>query len=95
MAPKSNATIYELINNTRLELKADINSMGTALAESHGRLEKKFDELEAGRLTRAESAINNLKVANATQTTKLAVLGFIVSSIIGTVLSIVITRALK
>lgn len=49
--PVSNDKIYDLINNTRLELKGDIGS-----------LRNQFDNLEAGRLTRAEGNINELRV---------------------------------
>lgn len=49
--PVTNDKIYELVNTSRLELKGDIN-----------RLENKFDNLEAGRLTRAEGNINSLAI---------------------------------
>jgi hypothetical protein len=47
----SNDKIYEAINSTRLELKGDIRD-----------LRGQFDNLEAGRLTRAEGNINELRV---------------------------------
>lgn len=84
--------VYELVNAMRLELKQDISSMGTSLAANQGRLEKKFDDLEAGRLTRAEGAINDLKVKSATATTKLAIIGFISASVIGAVISAIVAR---
>lgn len=90
----TNEKVYDLVNSLRLEIKQDILNMGVALTESHGRLEKKFDELEAGRLTRAEGNINRLQVQNATQTTKLAILGFIASCIIGSVISVFITQVI-
>lgn len=92
MANKSNGNIYELINEVRLELKGDIATMHTSLANNQGRLESKFDDLEAGRLTRAEGNINDIRISQATATTKLAILGFIAASIIGSVISVVITR---
>lgn len=51
--PKSitNDRLYEAINSTRLELKGDIKD-----------LRGQFDNLEAGRLTRAEGNINDLRV---------------------------------
>lgn len=70
----TNGTIYELVNNTRIELKSDII-----------RLETKFDNLEAGRLTRAEAAISKLQVKDATFSVKLAVLGFMGSSLVGAI----------
>lgn len=79
----TNDRIYDLVNSVRLELKADIN-----------RLESKFDSLESGRLTNAEKTINELKVNAATQTTKLAILGFIGSCVIGAIISVLVTRAL-
>lgn len=80
----TNDRIYDLVNSVRLELKADIN-----------RLESKFDALESGRLTNAEKNINELKVGAATQTTKLAILGFIAASVIGAIISVLVTKALK
>jgi hypothetical protein len=95
MTAKSNGNIYELINEVRLEIKSDIAAMHTALANNQGRLESKFNELEAGRLTRAEGNINDIKVNQATATTKLAILGFIASAIIGSVISVVVTNLLR
>lgn len=69
MAEVSNSKIYELIDRSRLELKSDII-----------RLESKFDNLEAGRLTRAEQAIGKLEVKDATLNTKVYALVFIISS---------------
>lgn len=86
--------VYELVNNMRLELKADIATMGNSLSQQQGRLEKKFDELEAGRLTRAEGNINDLKVKQATSSVKLAVVGFISASIIGAIVSAVISNVI-
>lgn len=52
-APKAitNDKLYDAINSTRLELKGDIKD-----------LRGQFDNLEAGRLTRAEGNINDLRV---------------------------------
>jgi hypothetical protein len=92
MTAKSNGNIYELINEVRLEIKSDIAAMHTSLANNQGRLEKQFQELEAGRLTRAEGNINDIRVNQATATTKLAILGFIAASIVGSIISVVITK---
>ena len=50
------------LNNLRLEIKSDINSAIGAVSASQLRLEKKFDDLEAGRLTRAEGNISDLRI---------------------------------
>lgn len=47
----TNDKLYDAINSTRLELKGDIRD-----------LRSQFDNLEAGRLTRAEGNINDLRV---------------------------------
>lgn len=47
----TNDKLYDAINSTRLELKGDIRD-----------LRGQFDTLEAGRLTRAEGNINELRV---------------------------------
>jgi len=69
MTQVTNDKIYELVNSTRLELKGDIN-----------RLEGKFDNLEAGRLTRVEQDVGKLQVKDATLSTKVYVLVFIIST---------------
>lgn len=63
--PKSitNDKLYDLVNSTRLELKSDIVNAVSTVSQNQGRLEKKFDDLEAGRLTRAEGNITDLRVA--------------------------------
>lgn len=80
MSAPTNTNIYELIERLRLELKADIQSATTALANNQGKLEGKFDTLEAGRLTAAEREISKLKVAEATLNVKVLVLVFIIST---------------
>lgn len=65
MAPKrdtSNEAIYNRLDSLRLEVKQDIQTAVQTVAMSQGRLEKKFDDLEAGRLTRAEGHINDLRL---------------------------------
>lgn len=47
----TNDKLYDALTGMRLELKSDIT-----------RLESKFDTLEAGRLTRAEGHINDLRL---------------------------------
>ena len=44
------AQVYQLVNETRKELSGDINN-----------LEKKFDTLEAGRLSQLEREFSNLQ----------------------------------
>lgn len=58
----TNDKLYELVNSTRLELKSDIVNAVSTVSQNQGRLEKKFDDLEAGRLTRAEGNITDLRV---------------------------------
>lgn len=64
-SPKSitNDKLYDLVNSTRIELKSDIVNAVSTVSQNQGRLEKKFDDLEAGRLTRAEGNITDLRVA--------------------------------
>jgi len=47
----TNSKIYDLLNAMRLELKGDIRD-----------LRNQFDTLEAGRLTRAEANISDLRI---------------------------------
>jgi hypothetical protein len=89
---QSNDKIYDLINAVRLELKQDISNQGVSLASAMGKLEQKFDNLEAGRLTDVERTANDLKVKAATANVKLAVIGFIASSIVGAIVSSVIAK---
>lgn len=58
----TNAGLYDRLDSLRLEFKQDINVAVNTVAISQGRLEKKFDDLEAGRLTRAEGYINDLRL---------------------------------
>lgn len=58
----TNAGIYDKLESLRLEVKQDIVTAVNSVAISQGRLEKKFDDLEAGRLTRAEGNINDLRL---------------------------------
>lgn len=71
--------IYDLIDRMRLELKSDII-----------RLETKFDNLEAGRLTRLEDRVSKQSTTIATTATKLGILGFISASIVGAVIGAVV-----
>ncbi len=82
--PVSNQNIYELIDRSRLELKGDLL-----------RLENKFDSLEAGRLTRAEGAISKLEVRDATLSTKVYVLVFIISTVISAIVTATALRFIK
>jgi hypothetical protein len=60
--PVTNDALYARLDTLRMEFKQDLNSALATMAQSQGRLEKKFDDLEAGRLTRAEGDINNLRI---------------------------------
>lgn len=90
----STSEVYDLINDVRKELKQDIATMGISLSSNQGHLEKKFDELEAGRLTRAEASIADLRIQVATAKVKFAILGFIAASTVGALISTVIPRFL-
>lgn len=56
----TNDNLATLLNNTRLELKADINAARAELLTNTNDLRRQFETLEAGRLTRAEGNINTL-----------------------------------
>ena len=58
----SNNAIYDRMDSVRLELKQDIISAVASVAQNQGRLEAKFDTLEAGRLTRSEQKITDLEI---------------------------------
>lgn len=98
MPAKNGATIrdvYELVERTRLELKQDMLNAVATVSMNQGTLEKKFDELEAGRLTRAEEHIRNLQVQNATANTKLAVLVFVSAAIVSAIVNIIVPRIFR
>ncbi len=81
MADVSNNRIYELIDRSRIELKGDII-----------RLETKFDNLEAGRLTRVEQDVGRLQIKDATLNTKVYVLVFVISSAVSAIITAVVAR---
>lgn len=85
-----NGQIFKLVNDARLELKSDIAVSFGALSQQQGKLEKKFDELEAGRLTRAEANINELRVKDAVLTTKVIVLVGVIASAGTIILNVVL-----
>lgn len=65
----TNDKIYELVarvedkvEKNRIEVKQDIVNAVATVAQNQGRLEAKFDNLEAGRLTRNEEAVTQLKI---------------------------------
>lgn len=67
--PVTNDKIYDLmgrveskVDSVRLELKQDIVNSVATMGQNQGRLEAKFDNLEAGRLTRSEQAITALQI---------------------------------
>lgn len=85
--------VYELVERVRIELKQDMIGAVAAISNNQGSLERKFDELEAGRLTRAEEHIRRLQVTNATINVKMGVLVFIATAIVSTVISVTVTKA--
>lgn len=58
----SNDKLYDRLDAVRLELKQDIVNAVTSVAQNQGRLEAKFDNLEAGRLTRNEQKMTDLEL---------------------------------
>lgn len=102
----SNSDLRDRMDALRLEIKADINAAITAVANNQGRLEKKFDDLEAGRLTRAEANIQDLKIEllkttdtlrtnQAVISTKVVVLWAIASALISMVGGATVARLIK
>lgn len=91
----TNRDVYSLINSVRLELKGDISAANTSLAANQGKLEKKFDDLEAGRLTRLEQHVAALQVAQAVSGTKLALIVAGITVVIGFVTSVLTKVLLK
>jgi hypothetical protein len=102
----TNAGIYDRIDNLRLEVKQDISVAVNTVARSQGRLEKKFDDLEAGRLTRLEGKYSDLSIelerymgrssANeATLSTKVALLIFLLTVVGSAIINVGINRVLK
>lgn len=100
------AKVYELINNVRIEIKQDILNVGNNMAQNQARLENKFDELEAGRLTRAEAKIRDLEVNivrqnkktevnQAVLSTKVLILWTMAILMITTIVQVSISRILK
>lgn len=101
MTPKrdtTNAGIYDKLESLRLEVKQDISIAVNTVAVSQGRLEKKFDNLEAGRLTRAEANINDLrlvvqKINDSTSSAEKTLSGKFLA--LGTIGVIILTAALN
>jgi hypothetical protein len=89
---QSNDKIYDLINAVRLELKADIAAQGTSLAQAMGKLDQKFENMEQGRLASVEKATNDLRIKQATASTKLAVIGFIAATVTGAIVSTLVSK---
>ena len=67
----TNTEIYALINGVRLELKGDISTSFGNVSQQQGQLNKRFEELEAGRITQLETKL-------ATINGKLAMFGLFV-----------------
>lgn len=59
----TNVDIRDRMDSMRLEIKSDISQAIATVSQNQGRLEKKFDDLEAGRLTRNEAAVRDLTLA--------------------------------
>lgn len=87
--------LYELVERVRTEINSNVTNSMSAITNNQGRLEHKFDQLEAGRLTTAEGEINKLKVAAATINVKLAILVFIATAVVSTTISIVVGKVVK
>lgn len=98
----TNSDLYDRLDSLRLEVKQDISTAVNTVAMSQGRLEKKFDDLEAGRLTRAEGNINDLRLEveratnklgqnQAVMSTKIIVIWAIGSALISIITTAVIT----
>ena len=86
--------MYQIIDNLRKELKGDIAAMGQGLSTQIGRVDAHLSDLEGGRLSSVESDVTNIKIRQATAGVKLAVMGFIGSTIAGSAISVIIAKAL-
>lgn len=84
MAEVGNDKIYDLINATRLEIKGDVL-----------RVEGKVDMLEQGRITNIEADVGKLKVKDATLSTKVYVLVFIISTVMSAIVTAFAERVIK
>lgn len=71
-ASPSNRDLYQALDRMRQEFKADLITATSQLSANQGRLEKKFDDLEAGRLTRVESKQAELEATVGINRTKIA-----------------------
>jgi hypothetical protein len=80
----TNDKLYDALNGMRLELKSDIN-----------RVETKFDNLEAGRLTRLEERVSRGEVRQAINGTKLAVLVGSITLVVSAVVTVILSRMLR
>jgi len=58
----TNDNLATLLNNTRLELKADIQGARAELITNVNDLRRQFEVLEAGRLTRLEGQMNQFEI---------------------------------
>lgn len=80
----TNRDLYDAINGLRVEVTGQVQ-----------RLDDKFSQLEAGRLTRAEQAIGSLQVRDATLSTKVYVLVFIISSVVSAIITAVALKFIR
>ena len=92
---KTNADLFDRLDRLRLELKNDIQTNSGSLRQDIQGLRTDFNNLEAGRLTRAEQAINKLQTSQGIENYKLYVLWFIITAVTGVVVSVVAARLSK
>lgn len=82
-------------NVTNRDLYNAIRDLRSEFTGSIQRLDDKFMQMEAGRLTRAENAINKLEVRDATLSTKVYVLVGIITITGSAIVSVLVGRLFK
>ena len=87
--------VYELIERMRLEVKQDSAAQAATINQNMGRLEKKFDDLEAGRLTRVETKFAELEARLEVSNTKVYFIMAAIGIFISTAATIVINLVTK
>ncbi len=104
--PTTNDNLATMLNNTRLELKSDINSARSELLSNVSDLRRQFETLEAGRLTRLEGKMTDfeigqikrddiLKQNQAVLSTKFIIIGAISVAIFNAAMYGLFTRVFK
>jgi len=102
----TNSDIINRFEAVRLEAKQDLQIAVGGFNQNLGRLESKFDNLEAGRLTRLESRYNDLALqlqkasdANSKSTSNLnakaVVIGLILTAFLYGVANAIALRSIK